>query len=147
MRPRFWAQYPLEALTPEEWEALCDGCGLCCLVKLEDEDSGEVAYTRVACKLLDPATGWCSQYAERRLHVPDCIQLTPALVAQLRWLPRTCAYRLVHEKKPLPDWHPLLTGHPDSTRQARQSVAGRSLSELQVPEDELEHHIVRWVKI
>ncbi len=146
MRARFWERHRLDELSRAEWEALCDGCGLCCLIKLEDEDSGQVNYTKVACKLLDPRTGWCSNYADRKKFVPDCLSLSPALVPVLRWLPRTCAYRLVHEQKPLPDWHPLLTGDRNSTRRARQSVAGRSISELQVPEDELEHHIVRWVQ-
>jgi uncharacterized cysteine cluster protein YcgN (CxxCxxCC family) len=95
LRKKFWKKYRLDQLNPAEWEALCDGCGLCCLVNLEDEDSGEVVYTKVACQLLDTNTAQCSDYANRKQFVPDCLQLTPALVPQLNWLPKTCGYKRV----------------------------------------------------
>lgn len=127
--PPFWQDRPLADLTLAEWEALCDGCGKCCLHKLEDTDTGKVFYTNVACRLLDVQTGRCSRYAERLRWVPDCVQLTPAAVAQLDWLPATCAYRLRAAGQPLPGWHPLRTGDPQSTRRAGMSVCGRVIPE------------------
>ena len=104
----FWEK-PLASLTRDQWEALCDGCGKCCLNKLEDEDTGAVALTRVACRLLDDATCRCAHYESRKKFVPDCIQLTAETIEQhMYWLPATCAYRLRHEGQPLPEWHPLL---------------------------------------
>ena len=108
----FWETKALAELTQAEWEALCDGCGKCCLHKLEDEDTGELFHTNVACRLLDLATGRCSRYADRFRWVPDCVQLTPAEVRRARWLPATCAYQRRAEGQPLPDWHPLRTGDP-----------------------------------
>ncbi|KAF1854344.1 hypothetical protein Lal_00045021 [Lupinus albus] len=102
----FWKRKTLAQLDQEEWESLCDGCGLCCLQKLEDEDDGAVYYTRIACKLLDLKTCRCTNYPKRRDFVPDCIQLTPAQADEFRWLPPTCGYRLVAEGKDLPPWHP-----------------------------------------
>lgn len=147
MRERFWERYALEALTPAEWEALCDSCGRCCLHKLEYEDSGEIAYTRVACKLLDLGTARCRDYARRRQQVPDCVQLSPAALGHINWLPATCAYRRLHEGRGLPRWHPLLTGDPASVRKAGISVCGRVLPETVVAEDELEQHVVRWIRM
>ena len=146
LRPEFWKNYSLQELTPTEWEALCDGCGLCCLIKLEDEDSREVAYTKVACKLLDCQTGLCSNYAERVQYVPDCIQLTPEKLTEIHWLPNSCAYRRVAEGKALPTWHHLKTGTRQTMLNARKSAAGRCISETQVSEDEIEDYIVRWVR-
>lgn len=147
LREQFWQRYRLAELNQAEWEALCDGCGLCCLVKLQDEDSAEVAYTRVACMLLDTRTASCQDYPNRLQHVPDCLQLTPERVAILPWLPTTCAYRRVHEGKPLPNWHHLLTGSRQTVHQARKSAAGRCVSELDSHPDLLEEQIIRWVKI
>lgn len=142
MRPRFWER-PLADLAPAEWEALCDGCGKCCLNKIEDEDTGEVAFTRVACRLLDSDTCRCSSYANRHDYVPDCVVLTPKKLPQIAyWLPRTCAYRLRHEGKPLPDWHPLRTGDPETTHQAGESVRGWTVSELTVTEDDWEDLLI-----
>ena len=142
MRERFWT-LPLAELDTEEWEALCDGCGKCCLNKLEDEDTGEVALTRIACRLLDDATCRCSQYAIRHHFVPDCVRLTAASIPRhLYWLPQTCAYRLRFMDRPLPAWHPLLTGVPDSPARAGVSVAGRTLSEVEIPEEDWEDHII-----
>lgn len=146
LRPQFWKKYPLEALNQQEWEALCDGCGLCCLVKLEDEDTHEVAYTKVACKLLDCSSARCSNYPERLQYVPDCIQLTPEKLEQIHWLPASCAYRRLSEGKNLPSWHYLNTGSRQSVIQARKSAAGRCISETEVNEDEIDEYIVRWVR-
>ena len=146
LRPQFWKKYPLAELNPAEWEALCDGCGLCCLIKLEDEELQEVAYTKVACKLLDCKTARCSNYAQRLDFVPDCIQLTPEKLASIHWLPASCAYRRLKEQKKLPSWHYLNTGTRSSVIQARKSAAGRCISEVEVDEDEIEDYIVRWVR-
>lgn len=105
IRPQFWKNYTLYELNPTEWEALCDGCGLCCLVKLEDDDTHEIAYTKVSCKLLDCETAQCSDYPNRLDYVPDCIQLSPEKLANIHWLPSSCAYRRVNEGKNLPAWH------------------------------------------
>lgn len=146
LRPLFWKKYPLDALTQTEWEALCDGCGLCCLVKLEDEDTAEIAYTKVACKLLDCQTAQCSDYLNRQQQVPDCIQLTPETLQTIAWLPSSCAYRRLKEGKNLPSWHYLNTGSRQSVMRAKKSVAGRCISETQVKEEDIEDYIVRWVR-
>lgn len=146
LRPQFWKKYPLEALNTQEWEALCDGCGLCCLVKLEDEDTQEVEYTKVACKLLDCTTARCSNYPERLDYVPDCIQLTPEKLRQIHWLPASCAYRRLNEGKSLPSWHYLNTGSRQSVIKARKSAAGRCISETEVDEEQIDEYIVRWVR-
>ena len=141
LRPRFW-ELPLEALDRAEWEALCDGCGRCCLHKLEDDETGEVVETNVACRLLDTATAQCSDYRNRKAFVPDCLRLTPRLVRQVTWLPRTCAYRRRADGDPLPEWHPLLTGSREAMLRAGASVAGRVISEQDA--GPIEHHIVDW---
>lgn len=146
IRPSFWKNHTLTELNPTEWEALCDGCGLCCLVKLEDDETHEIAYTKVACKLLDCQTGHCSDYSNRFQHVPDCVQLTPEKLEQIHWLPSSCAYRRVHEAKNLPNWHHLITGSRHNVIKARKSVAGRCISETEVNEDEIDEYIVRWVR-
>ena len=143
LRPRFWATVPMASLTRPEWEALCDGCGKCCLNKLEDEETGEVELTRVACRLLDDATCQCSKYPTRHQYVPECIVLTPETIKKnLYWLPRTCAYRLVHFGRPLPGWHPLISGDPESVHRAGVSVRGMTISELSVDDDDWEDHII-----
>ncbi|APE42675.1 hypothetical protein BOO69_03990 [Sulfitobacter alexandrii] len=143
LRPRFWETTPLTKMTDREWEALCDGCGKCCLNKLEDEDTEEVALTCVACRLLDDATCRCSHYENRHAFVPDCIVLRPDnLDTHAYWMPRTCAYRLLWQGRPLPDWHPLITGTPQSVHEAGISVQGRTLSEFDVPFEEWEDHII-----
>jgi uncharacterized cysteine cluster protein YcgN (CxxCxxCC family) len=141
LRDRFW-ELPLEALSRTEWEALCDGCGRCCLHKLEDEDTGEIAETNVACKLLDTGTARCMDYRHRRAFVPNCLRLTPRLVAQVQWLPDSCAYTRRAQGRPLPDWHPLLTGSRDAMVRAGASVAGRCVSETVA--GPLEHHVTEW---
>lgn len=142
LRPDFWT-LPLDRLTPPEWEALCDGCGKCCLNKIEYEDTGEVEFTRVACRLLDGETCRCTQYEIRHQFVPDCVRLTPANIAQIAyWMPRTCAYRLRFEGKPLEDWHPLISGDPDSIHRAGMSVRGWTVPEFEVTEDDWDDYII-----
>ncbi|HCM98016.1 MAG TPA: YcgN family cysteine cluster protein [Rhodobacter sp.] len=143
MRPKFWETLPLEALTHNEWEALCDGCGKCCLNKLEFEDTGEVAFTRLACQLLDGETCRCKNYENRRDFVPDCVQVTPERLPNIvYWLPRTCAYRRLHEGKPLLDWHPLISGTTQSVHDARISVQGWTLPETSVPTENWEDYLI-----
>lgn len=141
-RKDFW-KLPLKDLTQPEWEALCDGCGKCCLNKLEDEDTGEVAFTRIACRLLDGETCRCAQYDIRLQFVPECIVLTPDNMDKIAYfMPDTCAYRLRHEGYELPLWHPLVTGDPDSVHKAGQSVRGWTIPEFEVPEEDWEDHII-----
>jgi hypothetical protein len=142
LRPNFWER-PLTSLNPREWEALCDGCGKCCLNKLEDEDTGEIAFTRVACRLLDGESCRCAQYEIRKQFVPECVVLTPKTIAKVAyWLPNTCAYKLLHEGKPLFDWHPLISGDPESVHAAGMSVRGWTVPEFEVPEEDWEDYIV-----
>jgi uncharacterized protein len=142
--PHYWELKTLEELTHEEWEGLCDGCGRCCLHKLEDADSGDVFYTNVACRLLNLDTGLCSDYTNRAKAVTDCFPLTPAIVRDVNWLPATCAYRLVAEGKPLPWWHPLVSGDPSTVRQMGISICGKAVSEEEVDLNELEDMVVDW---
>ena len=143
LRPRYWETTPLDRMTTAEWEALCDGCGKCCLNKLEDEDTGEVALTNVACRLFDDSTCRCAQYPIRHQFVPECISLKPHEIDRhMYWLPQTCAYRLVREGRPLFDWHPLISGTPDSVHRAGVSVQDMTVPEFEVDEDEWEDHII-----
>ena len=146
LRSEYRKNNALQELSQAEWEALCDGCGLCCLVKLEDDETAEVAYTKVSCKLLDCETAQCSDYPNRLQHVPDCIQLTAEKLDNIHWLPSSCAYRRVNEGKNLPAWHYLLTGSRDNVIKARKSAAGRCISEVEVDEEQIEDYIVRWVR-
>jgi len=127
-------------MTVSEWESLCDGCGLCCLVRFEDEDSGEVIPTRVHCKLFDAQLCACTDYANRHAQVPDCVKLTPGNIETLAWMPHSCAYRRIHEGRDLADWHPLVSGDPESVHRAGVSVRGQTISEtvLAQPEDALD---------
>lgn len=138
----FWKRKTLEQLDQDEWESLCDGCGLCCLQKLEDEDDGSVYYTRIACKLLDQDSCRCTNYPNRRQFVPDCIQLSPAQAEEFRWLPPTCGYRLVSEGVDLPPWHHLVCGDRQAVHDAGISQAGRMLAEGSVAEDDWEEHLI-----
>ena len=143
LRHRYWETVPLTKMTAPEWEALCDGCGKCCLNKLEYEDTGEVEYTRVACKLLDGDTCRCLHYDTRRQYVPEGVVLTPKSLPKIAyWMPRTCAYRLLHEGKQIPDWHPLNTGDPESPHKAGESVRGWTVSENDIPEEEWDDHVI-----
>src|ERR1700677_3597352 len=141
----FWRTKTLEEMSLTEWESLCDGCGRCCLVKLEDEDSGEIHFTDIGCKLLDGRTCRCMDYSRRRQRVRDCVKLTPAEVRSLSWLPRTCAYRVVAEGRDLAWWHPLVSGSDQTVHQAGVSVRGRvSASEEDVPVELWPERIVKW---
>ena len=136
----FWERKRLHEMSAREWESLCDGCGLCCLIRFEDEESGEIIPTRVSCRLFDGEACACKDYANRKQHVPDCIKLTPWVIEDLQWMPRSCAYRRLHEGKPLPVWHPLLTGDRESVHEAGVSIRGQTISEaaLDDPEDALD---------
>jgi len=136
----FWERKTLAEMTRSEWESLCDGCGRCCLHKLEDADTGEIHYTNVACRLLDLTTCRCRDYARRFALVDDCEALSPDNIASLGWLPATCAYRRLAEGHSLPSWHPLVSGDPDSVHRAGISVAALAVSEVEV-EDLCEHLI------
>jgi uncharacterized cysteine cluster protein YcgN (CxxCxxCC family) len=136
----WWETKPLAAMTRAEWESLCDRCGKCCVHKLEDEVTGELYPTNVACRLLDRRSGGCRDYRNRRAYVPECVRLTPERLAKVDWLPSTCAYVLIARGEPLPDWHPLVSGDPESVHRAGQSVRGWTVSEDDA--GELEHHLV-----
>ena len=140
----FWRR-PLPSLTQPEWESLCDGCGRCCLVKLEDEDTAQVLYTDVACTLYDSGACRCGNYPERQSRVPDCVKLTPEAVNEISWLPPTCAYRIVADGGDLPWWHHLVSGSRDTVHEVGVGVRGRiAASEDDVAVDDLPNHIVSW---
>ncbi|MCL4561016.1 MAG: YcgN family cysteine cluster protein [Chloroflexi bacterium] len=138
----FWETKSLAEMTPKEWESLCDGCGRCCLYKLEDEDSGDILQTNVVCRFLDLSNCRCTTYPRRHKRVPTCVLLSPDKIAGLKWIPESCAYRLLAEGKELPDWHPLLSGDPESVYRAGVSVRGWSISESEIDMDRLEDYVV-----
>jgi hypothetical protein len=141
----FWRRKSLSEMTRAEWESLCDGCGRCCLNKLEEEETGRIYFTDVGCRLLDGATGRCCDYRNRSKLVPDCVRLTPKNVSGLAWLPPTCGYRLIAQGRDLYWWHPLVSGDPETVHLAGISVRGRlGAEEKDVPDEELENHIVTW---
>lgn len=140
----YWKRKTLAEMTAEEWEGLCDGCGICCLNKLEDWDTGEVAFTSVACRLLDSHSCRCKDYENRQATVPDCIRLTLDEVETISWLPPTCAYRLISEGEDLYWWHYLVSGDRETVHQAGVSVRGRTVSEEVVPVEDFEDYIVDW---
>jgi uncharacterized protein len=146
MTEPFWKTKTLSEMTRLEWESLCDGCGRCCLNKLEDEDTGKFLYTRAACKLLDIGTCQCTDYSNRAKRVPDCVTLTPKNVSELGWLPESCAYRRLDEGKGLAWWHPLVSGDPDTVRQAGISVENEAYTEEGITVEELVHHIWKLPK-
>lgn len=147
LRERFWERYPLDALTSEEWEALCDGCGQCCLLKFQDEETGQLAVLGVACELLDVDSCRCHDYDNRFARVPDCTQLTPERIEEFRWLPASCAYRRVAEGRKLARWHPLLCGDPQRVHRKGISVRSFAVSQAEVPEEQLEDHIIAVLPI
>ncbi|MGB0664246.1 MAG: YcgN family cysteine cluster protein [Pontibacterium sp.] len=139
----FWRTTPLTQMTPSQWESLCDGCALCCLHKIEDEETLEVYYTSVVCHLLDFDTCRCTKYEERTKLVPNCVKLRPSDVADFHWLPPTCAYRLIEEGKPLPDWHPLVSGDPNSVIEARASVLDTyEVTDKEISEDDMVDYVI-----
>jgi uncharacterized cysteine cluster protein YcgN (CxxCxxCC family) len=140
----FWKRKRLGEMTPEEWESLCDGCGRCCLLKLEDEDTEEIVYTRIACKLLDIGTCRCGSYETRHKKVPDCVRLTPESAGTLEWLPPSCASRLVANGEDLAWWHPLLSGDPETVHQAGISVRDFAISEKKVRKGRFERFLLKW---
>jgi uncharacterized protein len=139
----FWQRKTLDEMSPTEWESLCDGCGRCCLLKLEDEDTAEIHLTRLSCKLLDVGNCRCKDYPKRHEQVPDCVAINPAKVRELSWLPATCGYRLIGAGEPLQWWHPLVSGSADTVHQAGISVRGWALSETRVKAEHIQRYIIR----
>ena len=144
LKAPFWKEKPLQALSREEWEALCDGCARCCLYRLEDEDTRQIYFTNVHCRLLDTETGRCTDYERRSVRVPDCVTITLKELEDPYWLPQSCAYRLLAEGRDLPAWHPLISGDPSSVVTAGQRVCNRTICEDDA--DELENHLIDWVE-
>ncbi len=140
----FWKTKSLSDMSQHEWESVCDGCGKCCLLKLEDEDSGEIAYTRLHCKLFEAATCRCADYENRKAIVPDCVILSPENVSALKWMPSTCAYRLLAEGKDLPEWHHLVCGDRNRVHKEGRSVLGKTISEDVIIEGDEVNWIVEW---
>lgn len=138
----FWKIKSLTDMSAQEWESLCDGCGRCCLNKLRDEDTEEIVWTEVSCRLLDTQTCQCTDYARRQRRVPDCIKLTPDMLDEIDWLPPSCAYRLLKEGIDLPSWHPLLSGTQDTVKEVGASVSGRCVNERDA--GDYEEHLVDW---
>ena len=132
-------------MSNDEWESLCDGCARCCLHKVEDDETGAVALTCVGCRLLDTETCRCSDYPNRHVRVPDCIEFGASIIASLAWLPETCAYRLLAEGKDLHWWHPLVSGDPESVHTAGISVRSFAVSEADIAGEDLEEMVMRWI--
>jgi uncharacterized protein len=142
----FWREKTLTELSATEWESLCDGCARCCMIKLEDEDTGEVHYTNLVCDLLDTDTCRCTRYPKRHELVPDCIEFDAEVAARLRWLPDTCAYRRLAEGLDLLEWHPLVSGRVESVHEAGISVRGKVIHQGLVHEDEHQEYVIQWVE-
>lgn len=138
----FWETTSLKDMTRKQWESLCDGCALCCLHKLEDEDTEEVYYTDVHCRYMDTANCNCTVYLERQEKVPNCVWLTPDQASKFHWLPDSCAYRVLAEGRKLADWHPLISGDPNSVHEAGVSIKGKGVADNQVAEEDWEDHII-----
>lgn len=147
VKPKFWESKSLEEMTRKEWESLCDGCARCCLVKLQEPDSNRVYYTNVHCRYLDLEQCTCTEYLTRTTIMPDCLRLEPDDLHKLDWMPETCAYRLLSEGKPLPDWHPLVSGNPVSIHEAGISIRSFAISEADINEADIEDYIVdNWTQ-
>jgi uncharacterized cysteine cluster protein YcgN (CxxCxxCC family) len=140
----FWERLSLEEMSESEWESLCDGCGKCCVNKYEDEDTGRIHYTDVACRLLDQDRCRCRDYPNRSEQVADCVTLTPETLAVPTWLPETCAYRRLAEGKALPDWHPLVCGDADAVHRVGESVRGRV--ECETTAGDPLHRLIDWIR-
>ena len=140
---RFWETTPLDEMSKAQWESLCDGCGKCCLIKLEDIDTGALRYTNIACRLLDDTTCRCTNYPLRKQLVAGCVVLTPERLDDIcDWMPNTCAYKILYEGGTLPDWHPLLTGSPHSVHEAGISVQNKTVPEYDIEEDDFEDYVI-----
>ena len=142
----FWRHKTLQEMSEDEWESLCDGCARCCMIKLEDEDNGDVHYTAVVCDLLDQDACRCTRYPQRHTLVPDCVVLTPERASEFGWLPTTCAYRTLAEGRDLEWWHPLVSGRADSVHEANISVREKVIAASLVHEHEHEDMIITWVE-
>ncbi len=142
IRAGFWKNLPLEALNEAEWEALCDGCGLCCLVKLEDEETEQIYFTSLVCALLDSEACRCSDYQNRHQKMPDCRAITLTSLQEIEWLPPSCAYRLREQGKPLPLWHPLVAGDAAKMHAAGISTRGWTRSESGIAPEDYEDYLV-----
>jgi hypothetical protein len=143
----FWQTKTLSEMTDQEWESLCDNCGKCCLHKLEDEDTGDIYFTSVACKLFDIKTCRCTQYQARNQLIPECLDVKQLPIENYHWLPSTCAYRLIAEGQPLASWHPLVSGNPNSTDEASESVSKFALMESEVADlDDIEDYVIEWLQ-
>lgn len=140
---KFWEIKKLSEMSSEEWESVCDGCGKCCLNKLEDEDSGEIFFTSVVCDLINLDSCRCTRYSDRTTLVPECLDLKQHNFAEYSWLPSTCAYRLLSDGKQLPDWHPLVSGSEETVREAGVSICSYAMKESEV--DDLEDHVIEWL--
>jgi uncharacterized protein len=138
----FWKTKTLLEMSPAEWESLCDGCAQCCIIKFEDEDSGRIYHTNVVCELLDIYHCKCTRYADRSKKVPTCLTLDPQLIHELKWMPETCAYRLLSEGKDLPDWHPLVSGSPDTVHSSGHSVRAKVVSARGIDEEDLPDYVI-----
>ena len=143
---RYWEHKSLAEMDRDEWEALCDGCAQCCVVKLEDADDDSIHFTDVVCHLLDIEHCRCTDYPGRSRRVPDCITLTPDNLERLPWMPYSCAYRVLAEGRKLEWWHPLVSGSADTVHEAGVSVRGKVVSETGVDDDELEAHVIDWIR-
>lgn len=146
MEQPFWQTKQLSEMTRPEWESLCDGCAKCCLHKLEDEDDGAVYYTNIACRHLDSATCRCLEYPKRKELVPECVTLTYQQISDFHWLPTTCAYRLLANNEPLPQWHPLLTGNQNSVLESGNSVQGKVRAEKDIEPYDYQEYVISWVE-
>ena len=144
LRDKFW-ELPIGSLNTQEWEALCDGCGRCCLKKFVDEDSEDLVWTRLVCRYFRESDNRCSCYSQRSVKVPDCMQVRDLSAEQIHWMPPTCAYRLRMEDKPLFEWHPLISGRRESVRDSGIAINGRALSEEFAHPDGIEEHVITWV--
>lgn len=141
---KFWLSNRLSELNPSEWEQLCDGCAKCCLHRFEDIDTQEIHFTNVCCRYLNQQTCQCTDYSNRSVNVPDCVSVTLEVLDDPYWLPESCAYRLLAEDKPLPEWHPLVSGRSESVAESGNAIGGRAISELEA--DDLEHHMIDWIR-
>lgn len=145
LREKFWERYPIDELNITEWEALCDGCALCCLHKLEDEDTGDIAITDLFCRYLDLETCRCTDYSNRHINVPDCVPLNAESARAFFWLPETCAYRRLANKQTLPEWHYLISGDKSQVHDLFISARDQGVHEELVPEVEWQERVIRWV--